>query len=59
MVPTLAEMEEFKPRKRERGRVEVPARKLGWRSRREGLAGGSCPFGVAREIRMAGILCVP
>ena len=28
-------------------------------SRREGLAGGSCPFGAAREIRMAGIPCVP
>ena len=34
-------------------------RKLGWRSRREGLAGGSCPCGAAREIRMAGIPCVP
>ena len=48
----------YAPKKGERT-GGVRGRKLGWRSRREGLAEGSCPFGAAREIRMAGIPCVP
>ena len=43
-VPTQAELEEFKPRKRERGRVGVPGRKPGWRRRRGGFSWGKLPL---------------